>query len=217
MPTIAIVGAGPQFGQSVARAFGAHGFDVALIARRRDALDELVRDLADHDITAAGFVADVRDREALTTALADAEQQLGPIEVLSYSPLPSRDYLHPLDETTLDQVQDAFAFSVLGSMTAVQAVLPGMRQRGRGSLLFTSGGSAITPNPKVAGTSIAMAGEAAYAQMLRDTLAADGVNVGHLVVRVAIAPGSGLGDPDALAGHIWELHESRGSFPRVID
>lgn len=216
MPTIAIIGAGPQFGQSVARAFGAHGYSAALIARRPDSLDELVAELTAHGVTADGFVADVRDRDALTTALADAERQLGPVDVLSYSPLPSGDYLRTLEETTLDQARDAFAFSVLGSMTAVQAVLPGMRQRGHGSLLFTSGGSSITPNPRVAGTSISMAGEAAYAQMLHDTLADDGIHVAHFVVRVGIAPGNTPGDPDELAQRLWAIHEARDTFRTIV-
>jgi NAD(P)-dependent dehydrogenase (short-subunit alcohol dehydrogenase family) len=39
MPTIAIVGAGPGMGLSIAKAFGSHGFQVALISRSKDNLD----------------------------------------------------------------------------------------------------------------------------------------------------------------------------------
>jgi NADP-dependent 3-hydroxy acid dehydrogenase YdfG len=216
MPTIAIVGAGPQFGRSVAHVFGSNGYSAALIARRRDSLDNMIDHLERHGVTASGYVADVRDSAALTAALSDAATDLGPIDVLAYNPLPSPDYLHSLDETTLAQTRDAFAFSVLGSLTAVQAVLPSMRERGAGSLLFTSGGSSITPNPNVAGTSIAMAGEAAYAQMLHDTLANDGIYVAHFVVRVGIAPGNEPGDPDELAQQLWDLHESRNAFRTIV-
>ncbi len=38
MPTIAIVGAGPGLGLPIAREFGSHGFDVALISRNPDKL-----------------------------------------------------------------------------------------------------------------------------------------------------------------------------------
>jgi NADP-dependent 3-hydroxy acid dehydrogenase YdfG len=101
-------------------------------------------------------------------------------------------------------------------MTAVQAVLPSMRERGTGSLLFTSGGSSITPNPNVAGTSTAMAGEAAYAQMLHDTLTDQGIHVAHLVIRVGIAPGNNPGDPDDLAQQLWQLHQDRNTFRTII-
>jgi short-subunit dehydrogenase len=33
MPAIAIVGAGPGLGLSIAKVFGSHGFDIALISR----------------------------------------------------------------------------------------------------------------------------------------------------------------------------------------
>lgn len=71
----------------------------------------------------------------------------------------------------MDDLAGAVAFSIHGPVTAVHRVLPGMRALGRGSILFVNGGSGARPNPKVAGTSIAFAGEAAYARMLHDTLA----------------------------------------------
>jgi short-subunit dehydrogenase len=101
-------------------------------------------------------------------------------------------------------------------MAAVNAVLPGMRERGMGSLLFTSGGSSLVPNPKVAGTSISMAGEAAYLTMLHGALAAEGIYVGHLVVPVKIGAGESLGDPAALAETLWQLHVDRDEFRTVI-
>lgn len=171
MPSLAIVGAGPQLGLSVARVFGAQGYRVALIARNSGRIAELADRLKSDGVDAGGFPADVRDGDALASALAQADEWSGGIDVLSFSPLPARDYLQPVLETTTKQAQAAFEFSVLGTMRSVQAVLPGMRKRGRGSLLFTSGGSSLIPNGKVAGTSISMAGEAAYLSMLHEALA----------------------------------------------
>lgn len=61
MPTIAIVGAGPGLGLSIAKVFGGHGYDVALIARDKGKLDALVAELAEAGITAEGFAADVAE------------------------------------------------------------------------------------------------------------------------------------------------------------
>jgi NAD(P)-dependent dehydrogenase (short-subunit alcohol dehydrogenase family) len=216
MPTLAIVGAGPQLGAAVAQAFGARDHRVALISRSQKKLDDLVTALKGAGLEVDGFVADVRDPDGLSQALSDAEQRFGGIDVLEYSPLPATDYLQPVLETTRDQMQAAFEFSVRGPMTAVDAVLPGMRRRGRGSLLFTSGGSSLVPNGKVAGTSIAMAGEAAYLTMLNEALAAENIHVAHLVVPVRIGPGETLGDPVVLAERLWRLHEQRDRFRVVV-
>jgi NADP-dependent 3-hydroxy acid dehydrogenase YdfG len=47
---------------------------------------------------------------------------------------------------TSDQVQASLELSVLGAVDVVQAVLPQMRRRGRGTLLFTTGGAAVAPS-----------------------------------------------------------------------
>jgi short-subunit dehydrogenase len=55
MSTIAIIGAGPGLGQSIAKQFGSHGFDIALIARNQQKLDQLTADLTDPATIAAAY------------------------------------------------------------------------------------------------------------------------------------------------------------------
>lgn len=97
-------------------------------------------------------------------------------------------------------------------MTAVEQALPDMRQAGRGTILFVNGGSAVRPPPERAGTSIAFAAESAYARMLHDSLAADGVHVAQLIIPGAIAPGDEHTDPATLADTLWRIHHQRGDF-----
>ncbi|MGO4418377.1 SDR family NAD(P)-dependent oxidoreductase [Streptomyces sp. MCAF7] len=79
---IAVFGAGTGLGVSVARRFGREGFRVALVARRKDALDTLVGRLADEGIEAAAFPADLTDT-AQVPALIDAiRDRLGRIDVV---------------------------------------------------------------------------------------------------------------------------------------
>ncbi|GAB7044601.1 MULTISPECIES: SDR family NAD(P)-dependent oxidoreductase [Catenuloplanes] len=212
MTTIAIIGAGPGLGAAVARRFGAEGFAVALIARDQGRLDALTAELNGRITTIGGYAADVRDPAALTAALGRAAGELGPVEVLQYSPLPHHDFLRPLPETTTADITAAVEFSVLGPVTAVQAVLPGMRALGRGTVLFVNGGSATRPNPAVAGTSIAFAAETAYATMLHDTLAPDGIHVAQLIVPGAITADHPDKNPAALADRLWRIHTTRAGF-----
>jgi NADP-dependent 3-hydroxy acid dehydrogenase YdfG len=206
MTTIAVVGAGQGLGAAVARRFGAEGYRIALVSRSQERLDTLAAALGSEGLTARGYAANVRDPEALTVALDQAAGELGPVEVLEYSPLPQQEFLRPVLETTVDDLAGAVEFSIYGPVTAVRQVLPGMRSLGRGSILFVNGGSGARPNPKVAGTSIAFAGESAYASMLHDTLAGEGIQVGQLIVPGAIQPGHPTHDPAVLADTLWHLH-----------
>lgn len=212
MTAIAIVGAGRGLGTAVARRFGAEGFDVALISRSQEHVDALAEDLQAAGLKARGYAASVRDQKSLISALDRAGQELGPIGVLEYSPLPQKEFLRPALETTVDDLVGAVEFSIYGPVTAVHQVLQGMRFLGGGSILFVNGGSGARPNPKVAGTSIAFAGESAYAKMLHDTLAPERIQVGQLIIPGAITPGHPNNDPTVLAGKLWHLHTHPGEF-----
>ena len=212
MSTIAIVGAGTGLGVAVARRFGTEGFDIALISRNQNKLDQLAAELTAEGLTARGYAANVRDAQALCAALEQASTDLGPIEVLQYSPIPQKEFLRPVLETTVEDLTAAVEFSIYGPVTAVHQVLDGMRSLGRGSILFVNGGSGARPNASVAGTSIAFAGEAAFARMLHDTLAAENIHVGQLIIPGAIEPGHPHNDPAILAGLLWDQHTTRGAF-----
>ncbi|MFF7167046.1 SDR family oxidoreductase [Streptomyces sp. NPDC008086] len=212
MTTFALIGAGPGLGLATARRFGTAGHTVALISRSTDTLDALTAELARDGVEASGFAADVLDRESLTAALRAAADMLGPVEVLQYSPVPRADFMKQVLDTNADDVDAPLAFSVKGPVTAVHAVLPGMRELGRGTVLFVNGGSAVRPNPNVAGTSIAFAGESAYARMLHDVLAPENIHVAQLIVPGAIRPDAEHSSPEALARRLYEIHGERDGF-----
>ncbi|KAK1185683.1 SDR family NAD(P)-dependent oxidoreductase [Streptomyces sp. NBS 14/10] len=226
MSTIAIIGAGPGLGAAVARRFGREDYGIALISRDQDRLDALAAELGEEceeceegeqGVTARGFAADVRDPNALTAALDAAAAALGPIEVLQYSPVPHKDFMRPVLETTADDVVGPVEFSVYGPVTAVRNVLPGMRALGRGTVLFVNGGTAVVPHPDRAGTSIAFAAESAYGRLLHDTLAAEGIHVAQLIIPGAIIPGHDKKDPAILADTLWNLHQERNGFRHFAD
>jgi NAD(P)-dependent dehydrogenase (short-subunit alcohol dehydrogenase family) len=95
MTTIAIIGAGRGLGAATARRFGRGGFDPALISRIQEHVDLLARDLVNEGIKAQGFAAEVENRRSLSAALERTAVELGPIEVLPYSPVPRKEFLAP--------------------------------------------------------------------------------------------------------------------------
>ncbi|MFI9842053.1 SDR family oxidoreductase [Nonomuraea sp. NPDC051941] len=212
MPTIAIVGAGPGMGLSIAKVFGRHGFQVALVARSKDNLDALVAQLAADDITAAGFPADVSDLPALTTALAQATDHFGGIDVLEYSPHGGLTMVNP-PEVTVDNLQPAIQHLLYGAVTATQAVLPAMLAAGAGTLLYTTGGGAINPYPMLATMNTAQAALRNWVLNLHNTLADQGIHAAtvaiNLLPSVAAPEGVPHADPDDIARIYWDLHTRR--------
>ena len=218
MTSIAIIGAGKGLGAAVARRFGKEGHSVGLISRHQGRLDALAAELEADGVQAQGFVADVRDPQSIAAALERVTETLGPIEVLQYSPLPQKDFMRPVLETTPDDLVGPVEFSIYGPVAAVHQVLPGMRFLGedRGTILFVNGGSAVKPGRNVTGTSVAFAGQAAYAELLHEVLGEEGIQVSQLVIGGRIIEGDPEKDPAVLAGHLWDLHTKRDRFRHQV-
>ncbi len=209
--SIVIVGAGPNLGAAVARRFGREGMAVGLVSRTQSKLDDLAAQLAADGITAKGAAADIRDPDALSGAITSLADELGPVEVLEYSPLPAKEFMKPILEMSVDDVRGPLEFSVLGAVAAATTVLGPMLERGSGTILYTTGGAAINPYPLRAGVGISFAGEVAYARMLHDEVKERGIHVAHTAIGGSIARG-GDHEPEDIAELLWRHHAERGEF-----
>lgn len=222
MPTIAIVGAGPGMGAAIARTFGSRGFDVALIARNRTKLDDLVGELADAGVNAAGFAADVLDHDALTTALTDAAAHFGGIDVLEYSPNPGAagSTVTTPSETTPAAVQSFLEFQFYGALAATSAVLPAMREAGAGTLLYTTGAGSVDPIPMLGNANAVGAALRNWVLNLNRELAGTGIHAAHVAIGVWIGPGGPpevpTATPEQIAPVYWDLHNDHDQAEYVF-
>lgn len=224
MPTIALVAAGPRLGLSLGRVFGQHGFDVALIARSEERLGEIATILADEGVHAVGFAADVTDRSALTRALDGAAERFGRIDVLHCSSVPVGDtwILRDASDLTVENLRPQIESICYGAISATRAVLPAMVSAGSGTLLYTTGGSSVTPTPWAVTTGAAGAALRNWALALKGTLAHQGIYVGHVAIGAWIAGTPGMPEdaspmePDTIAQVYWDLHTTRNPAERVI-
>ncbi len=224
MKTLAIVGAGPGLGLSLAKTFGQREYRVALIARSQEKLDTYVQQLQALHIEAAGFAADVMNAPQLEAALARVKETFGPVDMLEYSPLPSWTESDAAPVSVLDVTPESaiasLQMSVLGAITSVKAVLPDMLARGSGTLFFTTGISALIPLPSLGNFGIAVSGLRNYALNLHEALADRGIYAGTLCIGIRITKGDLENDPDHIAARIYEMCEQRDrveeTFPRDI-
>ena len=131
--TIAVFGAGPGMGRSVARRFGREGFQVALVARGQARLAAFTAELAGEGIEAAGFTADFADRDALPGVVEAITARFGPVDVLEYAPS-GLDWLTrqvPVREADAASFEFPLDLLLRTPATLVRQLLPGMLERGR--------------------------------------------------------------------------------------
>ncbi|GGP68732.1 SDR family NAD(P)-dependent oxidoreductase [Streptomyces calvus] len=216
MSTIAIVGAGPQLGFAIGTKFAERGgFDVALVARRASQLEAMVDRFRSAGVSAAAFPADVTDRQNLAKALAAAEEHFGSIDVLEYSPAPTLSDLadRPLVsavDLTVEAVLPELETSFFGAVAAVRQVLPGMIDRGAGTVIGTSGaGSGPMVVPQVANANAANAALRNWLLALNESVADRGVHVAHVALGAMIGSGRPNSEPDVIADLYWKAHVER--------
>jgi NADP-dependent 3-hydroxy acid dehydrogenase YdfG len=212
---VVIVGAGPGVGASVARRFGGEGHPVGLIARNRGRLEELAAELGADGIATAVATADVRRPDEVRRALEALAAELGPAQVLCVSPLPDVAAIKPVADTSAEDLAGALELGVVGAAAAVGQALPAMRERGGGTLLFTTGSAVLSPNPDRAASGIVNAAQAAYFKMLHEALGPEGIHVSHTVIVGAIGPGA-KHEPADVAEHMWRRHVERDDAMTVI-
>ncbi|MET7322808.1 SDR family NAD(P)-dependent oxidoreductase [Streptomyces sp. NPDC005549] len=221
MSTIAIVGAGPQLGLAIARTYGTHGYDVALIARNRAKLEDLAGELAAEGITAAAFPVDVLDRPALAQALKDAGTHFGGIDVLEYSPVGGlQTAMTTPGATEPADVQHEMEFQLYGAIAATRVVLPAMREADAGTLLFTTGAGSVDPVPQVANVNAAAAALRNWVINLHKELDGTGVQAAHVAINVSIGtqaiPGFPTARPEEISPVYWDLHTTKRDQAELV-
>lgn len=215
----AIVGAGEGLGRSLAARFAGEGFDIALISRTEGGS----RAAAEH---AAGanpeariryLAADATRPATIEQALSTVAGEMGDVQVLIYNARGSFTRCEPL-AMTYAQLDDIYHVEVVGAFAAAKSVIPAMRERGSGSVLFSSATAALRGSGVAPLYAIGKFGLRALSQSLAKAYSKDGVHVVHFrldcdldvpLMREIYGDEynpDALADPDDVAEAYWWAH-----------
>ena len=210
----AVVGLGPGMGMALARRFGREGYAIATVGRRATRLRQHTGMLVAEGIRAVPFVGDAADRKSIAATFQSMGQNLGAPEVLIYNASMTQTS-PPTLLTELDLIE-GFRVNVIGALNCVRQVVADMRYKGRGTILFSGGGSAIEPPHQVASLGIGKAGLRNLCFSLAKELVYYEIHVATVTIQDHINPGTHF-DPDRIADCYWELHtQSREHWQREV-
>lgn len=170
-----VTGASKGLGLGVARALVGEGARVAICSRSQRRLDTAAAEVGAH-----AFVHDTADADAAPGLIRRVERQLGPVDILvtnSGGPPAGPDAL----SFTQAEWRAAYDLLLLGAVALIEAVLPGMRQRGWGRVLSLSSSVVREPSPMLALSSAHRAGLLAALKTIARQVAGDGVTVNTLL------------------------------------
>jgi NADP-dependent 3-hydroxy acid dehydrogenase YdfG len=170
MSSVLITGASKGIGRAIAIELAGRGHRVVATARRTETLADLPVDQR--------LRLDVTVQESVDQAIQDA----GDIDVVVSNA--GETVRAPLESVPLSEVERLFQLNTLGALRVVQGVLPAMRERGAGHLVFVSSiqGRLVLPM-------IGPYGASKWAlEALAETLA---LETGHFGVKVSVVqPGA---------------------------
>jgi uncharacterized protein len=127
-----VTGASSGIGEAYADELARDGWDVMLVARRRERLDEVARRLeGEHGVSAHVIDADLSDAGRVA-ALADEAAAAG-LELLVNNAALA--YYMPFSELPAERADELVQLNVLTPVLLTRAVLPGMIERGRGAVV----------------------------------------------------------------------------------
>jgi NAD(P)-dependent dehydrogenase (short-subunit alcohol dehydrogenase family) len=176
--SVFISGGGSGIGEYLTEGFIAQGADVAFV-QRSDATELCDRLEKNYGSRPLFIKCDVTDIRALQDAIAQAAKANGDINVLVNNA--AWDNRHPLDGFTVEEWDYMQAVNLRHYFFAIQAVAPGMRRAGGGTIVNYSSISYMMGNGAYAAYTAAKAGITGMTRGLARDLGGDNIRVNALM------------------------------------
>jgi len=134
--TVLVTGASRGIGRSIAIRFAEEGARLALVARTESELLATAKLVGQAGGHAVAIPTDIRDRAGVEAAVARAEKELGPVEVLVNN---AGVFLwRPFLQLSQEEWDLVVSTNLSGAANFCRAVLPGMVERRRGRIVNVS-------------------------------------------------------------------------------
>lgn len=135
-----VTGASSGMGRAAAEALAREGAQVIVSARRAEVLDDVARSIAEtSEGRCVAIPLDVGDADAIDEAARRVLEELGGVDIALFNsggPPPGS-----FEATSADDLYDGIAVTVAGALRFTKAVVPSMKERGGGCLVYITSSS----------------------------------------------------------------------------
>lgn len=172
---VLVTGAAGGIGRALCFRMGRQGARLALLDRNGPLLQQLQDDLKAAGVSSATAVADVREREQVRAAVDVLKSAAGPADILVTAAGLCGFAL--VDDLKIPLLEEILRVNFLGTVYAIEAVLPEMLRRGSGQVVGIASLAAVRAIPFEGAYCASKAALASYLESLRPPLRRRGVKV----------------------------------------
>lgn len=218
-----IVGFGPGNGAAFCRRFLKEGYQVAILARNLDYLEDYAANLND----VFPFRCDVCEADGIKPVFARIQDELGVPDVVIYNA--GSGVWGSAMEITVDDFEMAWRINALGLLCVAKEIAPVMIENGGGSLLVTGATASLRGGANFAAFASAKAAQRNLTQSLARSLGKQGLHVVLVIIDGIIdmprtremlpdKPDSLFMQPDSIAEAYYHLsRQERSAWTFELD
>jgi short-subunit dehydrogenase len=176
-----ICGGSRGLGRALARSLAEAGYGVAICGRSKEEVDRTRAELERLGVRVHAEACDLREEEQASRFIANAENALGPIDVLVANAAAIS--VAPIETRTSSDFDDAMRSIFYTALHPILATVPRMRARKRGTIAIVTSIGGVVGVPHLAPYSAAKFATMGLAESLSAELRKDGLHV------VTVIPG----------------------------
>jgi NAD(P)-dependent dehydrogenase (short-subunit alcohol dehydrogenase family) len=175
---VVVIGGTSGINRGIAELFASHGAMVTVASRKKDKVDETVSALKKFGVNAWGFVADVREPEALEAGLHKAHQEFGDFDVVVSGAAGNFPAL--ANDLTMNGFKSVVDIDLRGTFHVMKAIFPYLKKPGA-SVINISAPQAFLPMKAQVHVCAAKAGVDMITRTLALEWGGEGIRVNSIV------------------------------------
>jgi len=170
-----VTGAGKGIGKAIAIALAKEGVNVALLARTKNDVERVAKEIEQYGIKATTVIADVSNMESINSAVTQVQSELGFIDILINNAGIGK--FGKFLELAPEEWEDIIKVNLLGPYYVTRAVVPQMINEQTGDIINISSTAALNPAAVTSAYSASKAGLNALSASLMQELRKHNIRV----------------------------------------